>query len=205
MSNQDISSIDKNLAVPASISDVELSMYSVRQKPFSIYGCYRPLEMGCFMRIPDEITSPIGESFVTLGHCSAGGRVRFSTNSRYIAIRATYDHIYPMSHMPLTGGAGFDLYMDDPKTGISRYIKSFVPPHDLRERGEYESVVRFNEGKHRHFTIHFPGYSSVKDLWVGVAPGATLGEGVPYRDMPPIVFYGSSITQSGCASRPGNS
>ena len=25
-----------------------------------------------------------------------------------------------------------------------------------------------------------------------------------YRDLPPIVYYGSSITQGGCASRPGN-
>ncbi len=205
MSAKDISSIDKNLAVPASISDVDLSMYSVLKAPFSIYGCYRPYEMGCFMRMPDEITAPIGESFVTLGHCSAGARVRFSTTSRHIAIRATYDHIYHCPHMPLTGSAGFDLYLDDPQTGISRYIRTFVPPVDVKEQGGYESVLKFNDEKLRHLTIHFPGYSAVKELWVGISPNAELGEGAPYRNVPPIVYYGSSITQSGCASRPGNS
>ena len=32
----------------------------------------------------------------------------------------------------------------------------------------------------------------------------TVGEGMPYRNQLPIVYYGSSITQGGCASRPGN-
>ncbi len=204
MENKDISSIDKNLAVPASISDVDLTMYSVRQKPFTLYGLYRPLETECFIRIPDEITKPISDSLFWLGRCSAGGRVRFSTNSRCVAVRATYDGVEHMPHMPLTGSAGFDLYLDDPITGISRYMKTFVPPVDVKRKGGYESVVQFNEAKLRHFTIHFPGYSAVKDLWVGVAPDATLGEGVPYRNTPPIVYYGSSITQSGCVSRPGN-
>jgi hypothetical protein len=31
-----------------------------------------------------------------------------------------------------------------------------------------------------------------------------LGGGVKYRDLSPIVYYGSSITQGACASRPGN-
>ena len=196
--------IDKNLQVNASISDIDLTMHSVRQKPFSLHGFYKPLESRHFMRIPDEITEPIGESFVTLGHCSAGGRVRFSSNSRYVAIRATYDHIYPKSHMPVTGCAGFDLYLDDPITGTSRYLKTFIPPFDLRDTLEYESVVNFSNEKTRYFTIHFPGYSIVKDLYVGVSPEATLGEGLPYRNVAPIVFYGSSITQCGCTSRPGD-
>ena len=33
---------------------------------------------------------------------------------------------------------------------------------------------------------------------------ATVGEGLKYRDIPPVVYYGSSITQGACASRPGN-
>jgi len=193
---------DKNLQVPSSIGNLDVSMYSVRKPPFSIYGLYRPLEEPEFKRIPDEITKPISADLFSLGRSSAGGRVRFSSDSPYIAIRATYDKVGKMPHFPLTGSAGFDLYIDDPDTGYSRYCKTFVPPFTIED--SYESVIQLTGKKLRYFTIHFPTYSNVRDLWVGVAPDATLGEGLSYRNIDPIVYYGSSITQGGCSSRPGN-
>ncbi|MBQ9806316.1 MAG: SGNH/GDSL hydrolase family protein [Clostridia bacterium] len=193
---------DQNLQVPASIGDIDITMYSVRQKPFSIYGLYRPTEEPEFKRLPDEITKPVSENLFSLGRATAGGRVRFCTDSPCVAIRAVYDKVGRLPHMPLTGSAGFDLYIDDPATGTSRYRKTFVPPITIED--SYESIVNLNGKKLRYFTIHFPTYSNVRDLWVGVAPDATLGEGIPYRSMDPIVYYGSSITQGGCSSRPGN-
>ena len=193
---------DKNLQVPSTIGDIDVAMYSVRKPPFSIYGLYRPLEEPEFKRIPDEITQPISEALFSLGRSSAGGRVRFSTDSPYVAIRANYDKVGKMPHFPLTGSVGFDLYIDDPTTGHSRYCKTFVPPFTIED--SYESAIILKGKKLRYFTIHFPTYSNVRDLWVGVAPDATLGEGLRYLDVDPIVYYGSSITQGGCSSRPGN-
>ena len=193
---------DQNLQVTASIGDVEVTLYSVRQKPFSIYGLYRPTEEPTFKRMPDEVTQAVSESLFSLGRSSAGGRVRFCTDSPFISIRAEYDKVGRLPHMPLTGSAGFDLYLDDPETGISRYYKTFTPPYDMTD--SYESIQTFPSARLRYFTIHFPGYSNVRNLWVGLAPNATLGEGAKYRDVAPIVYYGSSITQSGCVSRPGN-
>ena len=48
-------------------------------------------------------------------------------------------------------------------------------------------------------------YDSVDELLVGLQPGAVLQGGGSYRAAAPVAFYGSSITQGGCASRPGNS
>ena len=42
----------------------------------------------------------------------AGGRVRFSTDSPYIAVRATYRAVGRASHLTLVSTAGFDLYID---------------------------------------------------------------------------------------------
>lgn len=193
---------DQNLQVATSIENVDVVMYSVRKKPFSIYGLYRPLEEPEFKRLPDELTKAVSDSLFSLGRATAGGRVRFCTDSPCIAIRAVYDKVGRLPHMPLTGSAGFDIYIDDPKTGISRYCKSFVPPITMDDR--YESVITLKGKKLRYFTIHFPTYSNVRDLWVGVAPDAMLGEGMAYCKMAPIVYYGSSITQGGCSSRPGN-
>jgi lysophospholipase L1-like esterase len=55
----------------------------------------------------------------------------------------------------------------------------------------------------RYYTINFPLYSPVSALEIGIDEGAALGEGAKYRNTPPIIYYGSSITQGACASRPG--
>ena len=53
-------------------------------------------------------------------------------------------------------------------------------------------------------TVNLPLYNGVDELYVGIAPDAKLEAAAEYRPLPPTVYYGSSITQGGCASRPGN-
>jgi len=57
----------------------------------------------------------------------------------------------------------------------------------------------------REITINFPLYSNVRDLYIGLQEDAITEEAKPYKSDKPIVYYGSSITQGGCASRPGMS
>ena len=52
--------------------------------------------------------------------------------------------------------------------------------------------------------VNFPLYSNLTKLYVGLEQGASLKEAPNYTYEVPIVSYGSSITQGGCASRPGN-
>lgn len=193
---------DPNLRVNAAIKKPDVKLYDVRKPPFSLYGFYRPLEEPQFKRLPDDIAKATNEGVARLYLDTAGGRVRFSTDSDYIAIRAEMPDITHFSHMPLTGTAGFDLYVDDPESGTSRYRGTFTPPYRMEDG--YESVIDLPDRRLRHFTIHFPLYSQVKNLFVGVRQDADLGAGLPYRAELPLVYYGSSITQGGCASRPGN-
>ena len=61
------------------------------------------------------------------------------------------------------------------------------------------------DASRREMMIHFPTYSDVSELYIGLAAGSTVGHGTPYKHKTPVVYYGSSITQGACASRPGNS
>lgn len=67
------------------------------------------------------------------------------------------------------------------------------------------SVLDFENSKKRVITIHFPLYSNVKKLYVGLHSQAMLEQAPDYKCKGEVVYYGSSITQGGCASRPGNS
>ena len=165
---------------------------------FCIYGVYR--EGDRFRRMPEKAAKTVSEGVLRLHSNTAGGRVRFITDSPYIAIHAKMDKAAKMSHFPVTGTIGFDLYADN------RYVNTFVPPRDTVDG--YEKVLDFYDVKEgdttkREITINFPLYSDVLELYIGLKDGCYLGKASDYRNTKPVVFYGSSITQGGCASRPG--
>ena len=197
-----IENLDKNLAVSETIDAPDLRLYDVRQKPFQIYGLYNPTTEEQFKRMPSDVAETVNQSVNSLHLCTAGGRVRFSTDSPYIAIKAVMPKICHFSHMPLTGSSGFDLFIDSPDGTESIFHRTFVPPYRMTDG--YESKVEFYESGLHYVTINMPLYNEVSELYIGVAEGSVIGEGAPYRDFAPVVYYGSSITQGGCASRPGN-
>ena len=196
--------IDEKMFFKTVIKETDIRFYDVRQEPFDIYGLYNGRTEPEFKRMPDEIAQSVNDGVARLYKCTAGGRVRFSTDSRYVAIRAKIPHVHKSSNLSLAGGAGLDLYVDEPETGSSQYFRSFVPPVDVAEDGGFESILKFPNRQLRYFTINFPTYSDMSALFVGLQEDATVGEGMKYRDVLPIVYAGSSITQGGCACRPGN-
>ena len=198
-----IAELDKNFTVETVLKKDGISFYDVRKAPFSVYGLYDYKNQPHFRRLPEAVAKATSEGVTTLAKHTSGGRVRFSTDSEFICIKTKMNSISLFSHMPASGAAGFDLFIDSPDGAESRYVRTFMPPWHTTEAG-YESKIDLSGKKLRHFTINFPSYSGVDELWVGISDGAILGEGLKYRDAAPILYYGSSITQGGCASRSGN-
>ncbi len=200
----DIQDIDKNFAIEKRVEEPDIKYYNVRTAPFKIYGLYDPQGDGGFKRLPDDVGHNVNHGVVRMYKNTAGGRVRFCTDSKYIAIRAKMSDVRLMTHMPLLSSAGFDLYENTPDGSESYFRGSFKPPKDMPDGYEGEVKLPY-ERKLRYFTINFPSYSGVDELWIGIQEDAYLGEGAPYKNNLPVVYYGSSITQGGCSSRPGNS
>ena len=202
MAEFNIAGLDKNLAVEVKVEAEALCLHDVRKAPFELYGLYNPKEEPEFKRMPDDVAAATSAGVKRLARHTAGGRLRFSTDSPYVVLKAVMPSITHMPHMPLSGTSGFDLYIDSADGRESVYFKTFMPPAAMTDG--YESKIDFTtEGVH-YVTIHFPLYNTLTDLYIGVKEGSYLGEGAKYRDKKPIIYYGSSITQGGCASRPGN-
>ena len=195
---KNISEIDKNLAVQTSIQREGLCFYDVRQAPFRTDGVF--WENGMFRRMPEAVAKTVSEGVHMLHSHRAGGRVCFVTDSPYVAIKTEYIPS-KMPHFALSGSAGFDMY--ERYEEEFRYAGTFMPPVDV-ENG-YESVIDFAECRERYITINLPLYSPVIKLYIGLKDGAVLKEAPEYRVKKPVVYYGSSITQGGCASKPGSS
>lgn len=191
----DISKIDSNFMIETRIAKKDIKFYKIDKTPFKVYGVFK--ENGKYRRMPESIAKSVSECVYALHTNTSGGRLRFVTNSPYIAIHAKMDSLGKMSHFAVTGSIGFDLYIDN------YYAKTFIPPFDIKD--EYESIFELEKAERREITINFPLYSNVNELFIGLQDTAYVSEAKPYKNDKPIVYYGSSITQGGCASRPGMS
>ena len=191
--------IDKNMVVNSTIGDTEVVWRDVRQAPFALHGFYEPLTQPYFRRVPPDVAAATSEGVDKLSRESAGGRVRFSTDSPYIAIRAKYLVVGRSPHLTLLSSSGFDLYTEG-EFG-SRFVKEFRMPYDMVD--SYEQILQVGEGGMRSYTVNFPVHAVVESLEIGLKPDASIGEAKPYRDIKPVIFYGSSIVHGTAATRPG--
>jgi len=192
----DITKIDENFNIKTNIEKEDICFYDAYSKPFSVYGVFK--ENGIYRRMPERVAKSVSDGVEYLHINTAGGRVRFITDSFYVAIHSEKQMNYSnMNHFAFSGVCGFDLYVD----GIHQ--KALIPPQDMKDG--YESVFDFEDKKLREITIYFPLYSGVGDLHIGLEKDAVINEASPYVNEKPVVYYGSSITQGGCASRAGMS
>ncbi|MBO5221239.1 MAG: SGNH/GDSL hydrolase family protein [Clostridia bacterium] len=192
--------IDKNLKVETTINEPDLIWLDAKQAPFALYGVFYDEEQKCYVRMPQEIADAVSRGVGELNRCTAGGRIRFRTNSPCIAIRAVQKNRTLMPHITLAGQSGFDLYRKN-EDGEEVYYATFMPPMGMKEG---YSSLRGTDGAMAEYTINFPLYDGVCELYIALKKDAVIEEPTPYAIEKPIVYYGSSITQGGCASRPGN-
>jgi len=206
--------------MPKKLDEIDRNFASVREKlpdvifrnvfdlPFSLHGFYKPHELKRFLRLPPEFETDerVNDGVRRLIHRTSGGRVRFVTDSDYVAIRAKLREPEALPHMASTGALGFDMYTRPVALNLEpAYSMEFVPRFEA-DGCSFTAVHRFNREQKlsREVCINFPLYAEVEELYVGLNEAACLEAPGPYTHQKPVVFYGSSITQGACAMRPGN-
>lgn len=197
-----IEKIDKNFKID-SVCDKNVIWFDWKSAYFKLQGLHWSEVNHCFVRMPEKIAYKISDEIAELNTHTAGGKLRFKTNSPYIALKVVYASVGKMGHFALSGSAGFDLYNEDNEDNVY-YLSTFVPPFEIQK--EYNWLTHCASGQSYHqYHINFPTYSAISSLQIGIAPGCDFIDVNNFDDGKSIVFYGSSITQGGCCSRPGNS
>ena len=201
----DLSTIDPRL-VDAAVDAEDIVWKNALSAPFSLHGVYYDEGFCAYRRMPKEIAVTVNPGVAGLSSNTSGGRLRFRTNSPYVAIRAILPTPPLMNHMPLSGSAGFSLYQNGSYAGkYTPKIEDAIAAKETRSLAFAGKVGRRASGAGLYdCEIYFPLYGGVKELHIGLREGSDLLPPTPYKHKKPIVFYGSSITQGACASRPGN-
>lgn len=200
-----ITAIDRNLA-PVEVSCEGMKNYDINQPPFRLYGLSRESGECDYKRLPHKLVQSIENSGLkNLYTNTAGLRLRFRTNSKKLILRCTWDERTVFDHMPMTGVSCFDLYADGQYCNVLRpgILQNQQFPIPLEEG--YETLYEFPDCRMRDLVLNFPLYNNITALSIALDEQATVLSGGEYTHRLPIVYYGSSITQGGCASHAGNS
>lgn len=150
-------------------------------------------------RFPARAEGVVRSSVWNLSRDSAGMAVYFTSDATTIAAQWTLrKEALAMPHMPATGVSGLDLYVK--ANGKWQWLGNGRP---VKATEEKVLVSGLSPGR-REFLLYLPLYNGVREVKVGIPNGSKL-ETSPVRSpkMKPVVFYGTSILQGGCASRPG--
>lgn len=154
-------------------------------------------------RLPLRAKKDVRKEVWDLSRNSAGLKLRFKTNSKTIKVRYTVGiKTYGMDHFPATGRSGIDLYSLNNDQTWSWTSGKYRFGDTITYEFNNLDLDSKNYADGRTFDLYLPIYNNVKWLEVGTAEGATFNV-LPPRSMRPIVVYGTSIAQGGCASRPG--
>lgn len=166
---------------------------------FPLYGKVSDETNERYERLPSCLEGVSRDPVWYLGRNSAGLHIRFRSNSTSIYARWESTFNNSMTHMTDTGTKGLDLYaLVD---GEWRHVCSAQPQGKKSER----KIISNMDPVEREYMLYLSLYDGVRSLEIGIDEGAFIGE--PAVDRPsrekPVVMYGTSILQGGCANRPG--
>jgi len=147
-------------------------------------------------RLPFSYKNIVRKPVWDLSKSSAGLSIRFLSNSTTISVKWKIFNDLKMNHMAETGIKGVDLYYKN-ENGW-QYVNTGRPQGI---DNKYLLVDNMTE-KLREFKIFLPLYDGVENIEVGINSASFIKK-VKKNIKKPIIFYGTSITQGGCASRPG--
>lgn len=175
----------------------QLKYYNAAEYP--LYGKATEATESRYVRLPDSLKAISREPVWRLSRNSAGLAIRFCSNSTTIAAR--WENLYNnhMNHMTPTGCKGLDLYAW--VNGSWRFVNSARPTDKVNEA----TIISHMHPVNREYMLYLPLYDGVSSLSIGIDSLASISQpqmAIPRRTKP-VVFYGSSILQGGCANRPG--
>lgn len=165
--------------------------------PIAVDGLPFWREDGALRRLPLRMKQAVPEGVWGLAEHTSGARLRFASDTTALGLRARFNDLGYMNNMPRTGQVGIDLWVD------GEYWRPLFPATNAIDFCElfFENMPR----RRREFCLYLGLYAPIEVMAIGVDDAATLEAPASFAVEKPVVYYGSSITQGGCATRAGMS
>jgi len=171
-----------------------------------IDGKYLPIEGRAFDdtehyydRLPANVTTNVNGGVRAMKHHTSGMLFRFESDSPFVTFQwRPYSDTLSEPNMAAPAVSGVDVYVWEGARW--RYRATGMIWNSKTKVGG----VTVNGHKGARYIMNLPLYNGIRWCRLGISPKATV-KPFPHTSgvEKPVVFYGTSITQGGCASRPG--
>jgi hypothetical protein len=156
------------------------------------------LENHSLCRLPERLTPGLPKLLAWVCRHPSGGVLRFATDSRKLVLRVEFETEELCDRTPNHALFGFDAYLG--RGPAKRFVKTL---YNRKSSLVLEDGIEDLPEGLKEWTLYFPVRNHVSSMRLLVEKGAVLRAPRPYRLTRPVLFYGSSIVEGGCASRAG--
>ena len=171
-----------------------MKQFSYKDYPMRLFGAPLAGTETPFFRLPEEIRSSVRETLSGLGRRCPGARIGFRTDSRKFGVKVVLEQVNFDIGMSVFEAQSAEVLVGDRRRP---YYCGFCCPPDYSTTefsGEFTK-----SGDMEDVLILLPRNETVKDIVITTEDGAEVEPPTPY-DGKPVIFYGSSITEGGCAA-----
>ena len=194
---------DENFLKIDKAAEDSADWYEIPCSDFDVYGFVTENDGYLTRRMPLEEAKKVSDGVAYLSRYGAGGRILFSTDSSFVALKVEYGVGEVPTVCNYCFSYGFDLYKFNDNDQYE-YVTTFRPVKDFDYHVLDIKSGTGNNGRMNSFALNLPHFSEIKKLYIGLEKGSKKAKGKKYRNEKPVVFYGSSITHGAAAGRPGN-
>lgn len=172
--------------------------YSFRAAPFKMYGMANYEKNGVLERVPRSLREEI-PNIEFFGRRIPGARLAFRTDSPRFEITIHMESAGPDYGMAIFACQSASVYVGShtkPRYLGLAFIQSYERP--------IAKATFTKDPVMEDVLIFMPRNEVITDIMISVEDGAVLEPPTPYKYPKPVVYYGSSITEGGHSSNPGN-
>ena len=173
-----------------------MKVYNFKDAPLRVFGSPLFYKTGKLERMPEEVASVIHAP--ELAKRNPGARVCFRTNAPSFTVKLTLGSNRVDIGMAIFGAQSACVLIGDRQ---KPYYAGLVGPSSYDELVVEKLIYKKGaNGEMEDVTIFLPRNEPVLDVEISVDDAYAVEEPTPYRDIKPIVYYGSSITEGGCCT-----
>jgi len=155
-----------------------------------------------YRRFPLKASATIKNTSAPLDNLAdntAGGQLHFRTDSPSLHIAVVLKEVNGLSGMSAAAQGGFDCYVGSDYYDLKHYATTAFSPASR----DYRYTFFADLPGEKLIVLNFPLYNKIESFQIGIKPEAKLFPAADFPHRGRIVIYGTSITQGGCAGRPG--
>lgn len=172
--------------------------YSFEKPPIKIFGAPLIDRDGSRYRLTNELMEKLPNLRV-LAKNLQGGRVCFRTNSRKFEIRYGFEKMTVDAGMSIFSCQSLHILAGNREN--PRFLGVATP--GSYEKIESSKLIDKKSDELEDIMIYLPRNESITHLEILIEDDAVIEAPTPYEGKP-ILYYGSSITEGGCACNPFN-